>query len=89
MVEPSLATRLVPFTLGLFEWLARVAVFTAWAPVTTARHTRVAEVGHCGLRRVPNLAALEPFHFGVRMSLLKAAQRRQQICAIRGSERRR
>jgi hypothetical protein len=55
---------------------------SAGSPVASARFSGFLKGAFRLLGRRPQLSALEPLHHGIRMALLQATQRRQQIVAL-------
>jgi hypothetical protein len=71
---------------------ARILVRAAWPPVRVAARrlsSALDERDLRGLRRLPQLAAIEPAQRDVLLRALKLVQRRQQVLAARRSKRRR
>jgi len=94
-LESLLPPPQIPILLGVLELLARVAVFAARPPVPAPRlRPAVGCPARFGggtrlLLRGPQSAAGEIFHRRIRMLLLDAIERRQQLVALGGAERRR
>jgi hypothetical protein len=93
-LETFLAPVEIPLLLGVLEFLPRVLMFAAGPPVAAARLGTGSPpppgVGFllrffCGL---PQPAAREIFHDGIRMLLLDALERRQQLLALGSAKRR-
>jgi hypothetical protein len=88
-IESLLTTSLIAFALLLLEWLSRISMFSAGAPVPSARLGGFSKRALRLFGRCPQLPALKPLHHGVRMPFLQATQRRQKILALGCAKRRR
>ena len=88
-IEPLLATSLIALALMLLERLPWIPMHSAGSPVASAGFSGFLKGAFRLLGRRPQLSALEPLHHSIRMALLQATQRRQQIVALGRAKRRR
>jgi hypothetical protein len=80
--------RLISLPGGRLIWFASIAMIASGAPVAIAVLGRPSACGMFAgfFRGCPQSAAREPFHLGVRMFLVNALERRQQIVAVGSAE---
>jgi hypothetical protein len=86
---------LVPLFLGVLELFSRIAVLSARPPVLSSRFMRpragrrachVASMALRFLRRCPQLAASEPFHFRIGLFRFDPVKRRQELVLFGGAK---